>query len=121
MEKKVYISEIEREKCRKVAEAYAELYEEDDIVVLDAGKYGFVKLQYYKPSVGFDGVDTFTDSRKLFDDLWEEWRNTQLLMVAKGTSMAEMDYEEMFQGMPAEKQKELLEKKNYFAKKAGIS
>lgn len=120
MEKQVYISEIEREKCRKVAEAYSELYEEDDILVLDAGRYGFVKLQYYRPSNGFDGVTTFTDSRKLFDSLWEEWRNTQLLILTKGTAMAEMDYEEMIKCMPKEKQNELLEKRNYFAQKAGI-
>ncbi|MDO4303388.1 MAG: hypothetical protein Q4D94_05680 [Bacillota bacterium] len=120
MEKQVYISEVEREKCRKVAEAYSELYEEDDILVLDAGRYGFVKLQYYRPSVGFDGVTTFTDSQKLFDSLWEEWRNTQLLMFVKGTPMAEMDYEEMLKSMPKEKQRELLEKRNYFAQKAGI-
>ena len=45
MEKKQFISEEERVKCLKVIDAYAELYEEtdDDIVVLDGGKYGFIK------------------------------------------------------------------------------
>ena len=42
---KSYITEIEQEKCRKVAKAYAELYEIENIVVLDVGRFGFVKLQ----------------------------------------------------------------------------
>ena len=47
MGKQVYITEEERRKCQKVVDAYAELYEKEDIVVLDAGKYGFVKLQFW--------------------------------------------------------------------------
>lgn len=49
MEKQVYITEEERVKCQKVADAFVELYEIENIVVLDVGRYGFVKLQYYKP------------------------------------------------------------------------
>lgn len=38
MEKKVYITEEEREKCRKVIDAFAELYkiEDEDILLVDA-------------------------------------------------------------------------------------
>ena len=39
--KEKYITDDEREKCRKVAE----LYEIENILVVDAGRYGFVKLQ----------------------------------------------------------------------------
>ena len=39
MEKKKYISDEEHEKCRRVAEAFAEL-EDVDIVVVDVGRYG---------------------------------------------------------------------------------
>ena len=49
MEKQVYITEEERAKCQKVTDAFAELYEMEKIVVLDAGRYGFVELKYYKP------------------------------------------------------------------------
>ncbi len=44
--KKVYITEEEREMCRKVIDAFAELYEmeDEDILVVDVGRYGFVKL-----------------------------------------------------------------------------
>ena len=53
MEKQVYITEEERAKCQKVADAFAELYEMENIVVLDAGRYGFVELKHYKPLYGF--------------------------------------------------------------------
>lgn len=83
MKKDTYISKEEQEKCRKVAEAFKELYEREDIIVLDAGKYGYVKLQYYKEPYGFDDVFTYTDSRELFDDLWNEWFNGRLLEYAR--------------------------------------
>ena len=44
MDKRVYISEDERRRCQKVADAFAELYELEHIVVMDVGRYGFVKL-----------------------------------------------------------------------------
>ena len=45
MKHMVYISDEEREKCRKVKEAFAELEDEDiDIMVADAGRYGYVRL-----------------------------------------------------------------------------
>ena len=73
MDKRVYISEDERRRCQKVADAFAELYELEHIVVMDVGRYGFVKLQYYIPERGFENVITFTDSKSMFEDLWQEW------------------------------------------------
>ena len=58
--KEKYITDDEREKCRKVADAFAELYEIENILVVDAGRYGFVKLQYYRPPQGFEDAITFT-------------------------------------------------------------
>ena len=63
MEKQVYITEEERAKCKKVAEAFRELYEMADIVVVDVGRYGFVMLKYYMPTHGFEEDETYTDSR----------------------------------------------------------
>ena len=57
--KEKYITDDEREKCRKVADAFAELYEIENILVVDAGRYGFVKLQYYRPPQGFEDAITF--------------------------------------------------------------
>lgn len=94
--KQVYITEEERRKCRRVRNAFAELLREEDIVVLDAGKYGFVKLQYYKFPFGFSDITTFTESRRLFIDLWEDWRDLQLLSLSKGTPFADADYKDMY-------------------------
>ena len=121
MEKKIYITKEEQEKCRKVADAFAELYEFENILVIDAGRYGFVKLQYYKPPQGFEDAITFTYSRSLFDNLWQEWLDTKLYLMAKGTSKeGNMVYDEVFKSLPEEKQKELTDKKLDFAKMAGI-
>lgn len=120
MKKDTYISIEEREKCRKVADAFTEVYEKEDIVVLDAGKYGYVKLQYYKEPFGFDDVFTYTDSRELFDDLWDEWFNGRLLEFASDTPMMEFDYPDIFKCLPKDIQQELMDKKIAFAKEAGI-
>lgn len=120
MKKDTYISKEEQEKCRKVAEAFKELYEREDIIVLDAGKYGYVKLQYYKEPYGFDDVFTYTDSRELFDDLWNEWFNGRLLEYARDTPMMEFDYPDIFKCLPKHKHKELMDKKIVFAEVAEI-
>ncbi len=119
MEKKVYITEEEQKKCRKVADAFAEL-EDVDVVVVDVGRYGFVKLQYYTPPRGFENDFTFTDSMKLFDDLWEEWLHTQLIMLAKEMKIDDVDYDDIFKRLPEEKQNELRGRKQHFAELAGI-
>ena len=119
MEKKVYITEEEQKKCRKVADAFAEL-EDVDIVVVDAGRYGFVKLQYYTPPTGFENDFTFTDSRRLFDDLWEEWLHTQVIRLAGEMKIDDIDYDAVFGKLPEEKQNELMGRKQIFAETAGI-
>ena len=120
MEKKVYITEEERTKCQKVADAFAELYEMSDIVVIDVGRYGFVMLKYYKPPHGFEDTITFTDSVALFEGLWEEWLNTKLYLMAKGTPMLEKGYKGIFESLSKEKQSELIVRKANFAKMAEI-
>lgn len=117
MEEKNYITDVEREKCRQVADAFSELYELTDTIVVDAGRYGFVKLQYYREPHGFEVVSTYTDSKRLFDTLWQDWFEEQILRTALGTPLAELDYEEIFALLPKEKQDELMCKKTYFEEK----
>ena len=85
MEKQVYTTEEEREKCRKVIDVFAELYEieDEDILLVDAGRYGFVKLQCYTPSYGFEELDAYTDSNSLFEELWEEWLSLNVFLLAR--------------------------------------
>ena len=120
MEKQVYITEEERAKCQKVADAFAELYEMENIMVIDAGRYGFVELKYYKPPHGFEDAITFTDSVALFEELWEEWLNTKLYLMAKGTTLLEKGYKGVFESLPEDKQSELIVRKVDFAKIAEI-
>ena len=120
MEKKIYITEEERAKCKKVAEAFTELYEMADIVVVDVGRYGFVMLKYYMPPHGFEEDATFTDSKALFEGLWQEWLDMKLYFMAKGTSLMETGYKSIFESLSKEKQSELIGRKTYFARMAGI-
>ena len=120
MEKKIYITEEERTKCKKVAEAFTELYEMADIVVVDVGRYGFVMLKYYMPPHGFEEDATFTDSKALFEGLWQEWLDMKLYFMAKGTSLIETGYKGIFESLSKEKQSELIGRKTYFARMAGI-
>ncbi|RKI76878.1 TnpV protein [bacterium 1xD42-87] len=98
-----YRAEEERAKCQKVTDAFAELYEMEKIVVLDAGRYGFVELKYYKPPHGFEEDATFTDGRALFDALWQEWFDTTLYLTAKKMQLDNIIYEEVFNCLSKEK------------------
>lgn len=120
MSRKTNIVSEERAKCRQVADAFAELYAQEDILVLDAGDYGFVVLQYYTSDNQFENTETFVDSHSLFEHLWREWLNAQLFTLSKGTPQHDMLYEDMFKVIPAGTQKELLAKRLYFAEKAGL-
>jgi len=121
MEKKVYITEEERTKCQKVADAFTELYEMADIVVVDVGRYGFVMLKYYKLPHGFEEDATYTDSRSLFDALWQEWLHTSLYLTAKEMQLDDILYEEVFNRLSKEKQSAIIGRKSDFAQKAEIS
>ena len=121
MEKKIYITEEERAKCKKVAEAFSELYEMADIVVVDVGRYGFVMLKYYMPPHGFEEDETFTDSRTLFDALWQEWLHTMLYLAAKEMQLNDILYKDVFSYLSKEKQSAIIGRKDDFAQKAGIS
>ena len=120
MEKQVYITEEEQVKCQKVADAFAELYEMENIVVIDVGRYGFVELKYYKLPHGFEDSITFTDSMALFEGLWEEWLNTKLYLMAKGTPLLEKGYKGVFESLSEEQQSEFIVRKADFAKTAEI-
>ena len=85
------ISEEEHAACQRVADAFSEIYSAD-LLVLDAGSYGFVKLQYFHPPFGYDEADIFTTGKDLFNDLWNEWISLRLLALTKGTPLADLDY-----------------------------
>lgn len=118
MEKQIYITNEERKKCKNVVNAFEELFQISDTIVLDAGRYGFVKLQFYTPSVGFDSAICYTDSQSLFQDLWSAWLFEQLLAPVIGTPLEDLEYEELLERLPKEKQDELMAKRIYFKEKS---
>lgn len=110
-----YISDEEAIKCQKVSDVFSELLDKEGIIVLNAGKYGYVKLQYFKFPFGFDTMDSYYDAKSLFDDLWDEWLHTQLIELSANTPMEDMDYDDILWCLPEEKRKILLDKRFYFA------
>ncbi len=116
--KQTFTTDKERKACQKVAEAFASLYDQTDIVIKDAGIYGFVKLYCYEPGYGFDKITTFTSSRDLFNDLWQEWWHEKVFALAAGTPLLELDYPDILNALPKEKQRKIMRKKAYFRKKS---
>ena len=104
-------------------DAFAELYEmeDEDILLVDAGRYGFVKLQCYTPSYGFEELDTYIDSKNLFEGLWAEWFNLNVFLLAREMQLDDVFYDDIFNNLTKEKQSELIGRKDDFAKKAGIT
>ena len=109
-----FITEEQRAKCRKVADAFVELYELTDVMVADAGRFGFVRLQWFSEGGGFDSAMAFSDSLELFEELWRIWYEHEVLTPVLGTPLAELDYDEIFQTLSKDRQEEILEKKRDF-------
>ena len=109
-----YITEEQREKCRKVADAFTELYELTDVMVADVGRFGFVRLQWYSEGEGFDSAVAYSDSLELFEELWRIWYEHEVLTSVLGTPLAELDYDGIFKTFSKDRQEEILEKKRYF-------
>lgn len=119
--KQTYITVEEQLKCQRVADAFTEL-EDAGITVLDAGRYGFLRLVYYQFPYGFDDAITYVDSMELFNDLWEDWLQEQMHKIEEDNpSLGELDYEDIFKfHLSKEEQDRILSKKVYFAQRAGI-
>ena len=109
-----YITDEQRAKCQKVAEAFTELYELTDVIVADAGRFGFVRLQWFNEEEGFDSAEVFSDSTELFEELWRIWYEHEVLTPVLGTPLAELDYDEIFQTFSKDRQEEISKKKEYF-------
>lgn len=114
----VKITDEEREKCRKVADAFQELYElYGDMYVVDVGPFGYAHLRWYGDGE-FQANSVYTDSEELFSDLWEYWLEYHLLEPVKGTSLAELSYEELYELLSEEQKGNYAKKKREFLKLA---
>ncbi|MFG6324238.1 MAG: hypothetical protein K1W41_23310 [Lachnospiraceae bacterium] len=121
MEKKEYISGEERKKCRRVAEVFSGL-DKEKVLVLEIGRFGFLRLLSYQYPYGFDDAISYCNSKELFEDLWYDWLYEHLQKIADANpALLELDYEDMLTELPEEKQKEFEDKRREFAEKAGIT
>ncbi len=77
-------------------------------------------FQYYMPPHGFEEDETYTDSRALFEGLWQEWLDMKLYLMAKGTPLLEKGYKGAFESLTEEKQSILIGRKADFAERAGV-
>jgi len=116
-----FITESERFKCRKVADAFAELYVKvGDMAVADGGSVGYILLKYYNGH-GFESVDIFTESTELFEELWTEWLEYHLLTPVLGTPLSELDYDMLYEILPPEKKEAFaVEKQNFWKASLGV-
>ena len=77
-------------------------------------------FQYYMPLHGFEEDETYTDSRALFEGLWQEWLDMKLYLMAKGTPLLEKGYKGALESLTEEKQSILIGRKADFAERAGV-
>lgn len=112
-----YISEMERKKCKLISEIFSGLCKTLDTVIMDTGKYGYVKMQYDDEAYEFINISTFIDGGDLFEALWKDWLNEQLFAYAVKPPYEFMDYAEIFEHLPKKRQIQLMAKRIYFRKK----
>lgn len=110
----IYITEEQWGKCQKVADAFAELYELTDVMVVDAGRFDFVRLQWFIEGEGFDSTTTFSNSEEMFEELWRIWYEHEVLTPVLCTPLAELDYDEIFQTLSKDRQEGNTKEKGLF-------
>ena len=120
MNKQIYITEEERENAKRLPMPFWKSIRKMMCWWWTPEGFGFVKLQNYMLNEGFDSVTTYTDSRDMLEDLWQEWLITQLFALSKGTPMEDFTQEELLKILPTKKQKEFAYKKICFMNKAAI-
>lgn len=113
MKQQMNVTNSETEKCKRVVQAFDELFNRTNIVVLDTGQYGFALLKYNDFNE-FYSIKTYINSNDFFDALWQEWLKEELIELCANTPLIDLDYEDMFHGLPIRQQKILLEAKERF-------
>lgn len=113
MKQQINITTSETEKCKKVVQAFDELFNRTNIFALDTGQYGFALLKY-DDNDEFYSIKTYISSNDLFDALWQEWLKEELIELCINTPLIDLDYEEMFHGLPLKQQQTLLKAKEHF-------
>ena len=56
----------------------------------------------------------------MFDYLWQEWLDSQLITLAAAMNIDDIDYDDVFEKLHEQKQAELLSQRNVFLKMADL-
>lgn len=120
VKRRYHLAKGECGKYRKVVSAFKDLYEHEDMVVLDAGKYGFVKLQDYKIPFGFGNIESFRNSRILFENLWEEWISLQLTFLTSNSLLEYLNIDNILESQYPQARKLISRRKKRLMKKAEL-
>lgn len=107
------ITNSETEKCRRVVQAFDELFNRTNIFVLDTGKYGFALLKYDDHNEVYS-IKTYANSNRLFHALWQEWLIEELIELCINTPLIDLDFDEMFHRLPFSQRQTLLKAKKHF-------
>ena len=113
MRQRIYITNQETQKCKKVVQAFNDFLQQADILVLDTGRYGFALLKYFDRNK-FGCIVTYINSNELFDALWQEWLKEKLISLYIDTPIINFDYEEIFNKLSVKTQTEILDAKEHF-------
>lgn len=115
-------SKEDHDKCKKVAEAFRELYDMlGDTCVLDAGKFGFVYLTYYREQKScFDRNRVYWNAEELFEALWNEWLYNKVMQPVYGAEDADLGFEEIYRRLSDERKQEYAVRKQKFMELAGL-
>ena len=117
-EQQEYITTEEKSRCKIVADIFLNHLEKEDLILCDAGKYGYAMLTYYKPPVGFDGVIIFTNSQKMFEILLNEWYISVIMQLAEKMNMSDLDVDIFYNRLPNEQKTLLKNQKQQFIENA---
>ena len=113
-----YITLEEKERCKIIADIFYESLAKDDLIICDAGKYGYAMLTYYKPPIGFDGIIMFTDSQKMYNTLLQEWYTSRIEDLAKTMNMSNLDVDVFYEQLLDEQKSSLIQQRQQFIAKA---
>lgn len=110
---KEYISRTEIEHCNEVKAIFQKLSEETgDFCVVDAYPFGCVVLEWFKPNIGFDRQEYFTDASALFDYLLKTWEKIFLFEMEKIYGNTDMDEAQIQKSLPEKEKVRMKEIRN---------
>ncbi|MDE6054244.1 MAG: hypothetical protein K2G55_10875, partial [Lachnospiraceae bacterium] len=112
------ITNIEKDRCEIVAQIFRRDLEKYDIILRDAGRFGFIMLEYYEPKLNFDCAIIFTDSQTLFDTLLIEWYDCLISELMEEKQAENIDIDDFYNNLSGEEKNKLENRKRKFINEA---